>query len=61
MITKCTIRAVTNGYSMAVEFASHEKYEFVETSMEGILLLLYKLQAGIRENAKQPTKKGSKK
>jgi hypothetical protein len=46
---------------MMIEFEGSEKYEFVESTMEGVLLILYKLQAEIRETSKKPAKKGSKK
>lgn len=61
MINKCTIQLVTNGYKMMIEFEGSEKYEFVESTMEGVLLILYKLQAEIRETSKKPAKKGLKK
>ncbi len=61
MINRCTIQSVTNGYKMMIEFEGSEKYEFVESTMEGVLLILYKFQAEIRETSKKPTKKGSKK
>lgn len=64
MIKKANIKQVDNGYTLIVELESFEKFEFVETTMEGILIILYKLQALVREreaNAKlKPKRKAAK-
>lgn len=48
-IKKITIRQVTNGYLMKVEDNSYRSEEFTANSIEGILIILFELQAGIRE------------
>lgn len=63
-IKKVLITQVDNGFVMKIDLNSIDRIEFVETSMEGILLLLYRLQETIRERserAKRESPKGQKK
>ena len=60
MIKKCTIRQVDNGYAMVIESTAFEKFEFVDTSLEGILFILYQVQAEIRKRENQENEKPKK-
>lgn len=51
-LKKILIQRVDNGFTIKIESEPFEKFEFVETTMEGVLIILFKLQQTIQEREK---------
>ncbi len=51
-LKKILIQRVDNGFTIKIESEPFEKFEFVETTMEGVLIILFKLQQTIQERQK---------
>lgn len=51
-LKKILIQRVDNGFTIKIESEPFEKLEFVETTMEGVLIILFKLQQTIQERQK---------
>lgn len=51
-LKKILIQRVDNGFTIKIESEPFDKFEFVETTMEGVLIILFKLQQTIQERQK---------
>jgi len=48
-LKKIVIQRVDNGFTIKIDSEPYEKFEFVETTMEGALIILFKLQQEIQK------------